>query len=99
MQQADDLRASQSAGRSTLGWVAAPGRDVQALISPAPSCTACPPQSFFLHPPIECTEGDVLACNIEVVRRKDNQRLMDVLVRHCVEGRPSSERTSAFHIE
>lgn len=63
-------------------------------------CTAPPtPQSFFLHPPIECAEGDVLACDIEVARRKDNQRLMDVLVRHRIEGRPGSERTSAFHIE
>ncbi|PRW56855.1 arginine N-methyltransferase [Chlorella sorokiniana] len=56
-------------------------------------------QSFFLHPPVECAEGDVLSCDIEVVRRKDNQRLMDVLVRHRVEGRAGSDRTSAFHIE
>lgn len=69
-----------------------PGRDRR---PPRPA----PPQSFFLHPPIECAEGDVLACNIEVARRKDNQRLMDVLVRHRIEGRPGSERTSAFHIE
>lgn len=31
-------------------------------------------QSFFLHPPVECAEADTLACEIEVVRRKDNQR-------------------------
>ena len=31
---------------------------------------------------MECAEGDVLACEIEVVRRKDNQRLMDVMVKH-----------------
>ena len=67
--------------------------------SPAAALLLPPPQSFFLHPPIECVEGDVLACDIEVVRRKDNQRLMDVLVRHRVEGRAGSERTSAFHIE
>lgn len=41
----------------------------------------------------------MLSCDIEVVRRKDNQRLMDVLVRHRVEGRAGSERISAFHIE
>lgn len=69
------------------------------LLTATPPPPAPPHQSFFLHPPIECAEGDVLACDIEVMRRKDNQRLMDVLVRHRVEGRPGSERTSAFHIE
>lgn len=58
-------------------------------------------QSFFLHPPIECTEGDVLACDIEVVRRKDNQRLMDVAIRHRLEGPRGSgkDRLTCFHIE
>lgn len=55
-------------------------------------------QSFFLHPPVECAEGDELACEIEVARRKDNQRLMDVMVRHRIEGR-GKDRISCFHIE
>ncbi|KAL4445413.1 hypothetical protein ABPG77_011238 [Micractinium sp. CCAP 211/92] len=58
-------------------------------------------QSFFLHPPIECAEGDVLACDIEVVRRKDNQRLMDVAIRHRLEGPRGTgkDRLTCFHIE
>lgn len=56
------------------------------------------PQSFFLHPPVDCAEGDVLAVEIDVVRRKDNQRLMDVKIQHRVEGKGKA-RTSCFHIE
>ena len=40
----------------------------------------------------------MLACEIEVVRRKDNQRLMDVMVKHHIEGR-GKDRISCFHIE
>ena len=67
-------------------------------------CLSLPPppspplQSFFLHPPVECAEGDKLPCDIEVARRNDNQRLMDVMIRHRIEGR-SKDRVSCFHIE
>jgi hypothetical protein len=40
----------------------------------------------------------VLAVEIDVVRRKDNQRLMDVKIQHRVEGKGKA-RTSCFHIE
>eukprot|EP00887_Chlorella_sp_A99_P001900 scaffold18.g1900.t1 len=61
-------------------------------------------QSFLLHPPVECAAGDSLKCEIEVSRRADNQRLMDVRFRHRLVG-PSpaalaaGERVSAFRIE
>ena len=47
---------------------------------------------------MDCAEGDRVACDIEVARRKDNQRLMDVMFKHRIDGR-GSERTTCFHIE
>lgn len=74
--------------------------DVTLSTAPDPTgATHWGQQSFFLHPPVECAEGDTIACSIEVVRRTDNQRLMDVAIRHQVEGRAGGERLSCFHIE
>lgn len=77
--------------RSPL-WVLPP-------LTPSLPALPLPAQSFFLHPPVECAEGDELSCDIEVVRRRDNQRLMDVMIRHRVEGREAKDRVSCFHIE
>lgn len=43
----------------------------------------------------------MLACDIEVARRKDNQRLMDVAIRHRLEGPRGTgkDRLTCFHIE
>ncbi|KAI3428836.1 hypothetical protein D9Q98_007653 [Chlorella vulgaris] len=73
----------------------------EVVLSTAPDPTGAThwgQQSFFLHPPVDCAEGDVLAVEIDVVRRKDNQRLMDVKIQHRVEGKGKA-RTSCFHIE
>ena len=35
----------------------------------------------------------------KVSRRKDNQRLMEVMVKHRIEGREGKGRVSCFHIE
>lgn len=39
---------------------------------------------FFLHPTVPACAGDSLECQIEVVRRKDNQRLLAVKLQHKV---------------
>ncbi|CAG9460576.1 unnamed protein product [Pedinophyceae sp. YPF-701] len=43
-------------------------------------------QVFLCHPPIKAMMGDRIDCDIEVVRRKDNQRLMEVAVAYQVNG-------------
>ncbi len=44
-------------------------------------------QSFYLHPPVDCAPGDVLRCSINVQRRKDNHRLLEVEMGVQVEGK------------
>ncbi len=43
-------------------------------------------QTFPLHPAIDCAPGDKLKSSIEVSRRTDNQRLLNVSVGVQVEG-------------
>ncbi|GAB4816191.1 hypothetical protein N2152v2_003237 [Parachlorella kessleri] len=76
--------------------------DCDVTLSTAPDPTGAThwgQQSFFLHPPVEVRSGDSLACEIEVVRRRDNHRLMEVTIKHKVVGKSGSERTSRFKIE
>jgi hypothetical protein len=76
--------------------------------SPSPTRTAGAThwgqQSFFLAPPVECAAGDSLECEVEITRRQDNHRLMQVVVKHQVVGesvaaRQSVQRTSRFVVE
>jgi protein arginine N-methyltransferase 1 len=62
-------------------------------------------QCFFLNPAIECAANDRLRCTIDVVRKKDNHRLLNVMLQVKTEGNstygeaPHSARTFKFHIE
>ncbi|KAK9805341.1 hypothetical protein WJX73_003869 [Symbiochloris irregularis] len=81
--------------------------DFDVLLSTAPDPTGCThwgQQTFPLHPTVECTRGDQVVGDITVVRRKDNHRLMEVHIRHTVEGASlvalqSPQRDSHYHIE
>lgn len=60
--------------------------------------------SFFVHPPIQCDQGDKLVCSITISRKKENHRLMNVNLKCRVEplpgsGRTGEERNLDFHIE
>ena len=61
-------------------------------------------QVFYLLPPVECGAGDKIEGEIEVVRRLDNHRLMEVTIKHKVVGASAAaaaavERVSKFNIE
>jgi hypothetical protein len=55
-------------------------------------------QSFFLHPPIDYEPGDKLACEMEVVRRSDNHRLMAVQVSHTLQPAAAEAPQRAQHV-
>lgn len=38
-------------------------------------------QSFFLQPPLRCAAGDRVDCELELTRRRDNQRLLEVAIK------------------
>ncbi|CAD7696953.1 unnamed protein product [Ostreobium quekettii] len=38
--------------------------------------------SFFIHPPIDCGQGDKLRCRVCITRKQENHRLMNVSL-HC----------------
>ena len=81
--------------------------DIEVTLSTAPDpqgATHWGQQCFFLNPAIECAAGDKIECTVEIMRRRDNQRLMDVTFTHKVTGssaaaRNAVARTSKFHIE
>ena len=81
--------------------------DVEILLSTAPDPTGAThwgQQSFTVWPAVECAPGDRIECQIDVSRRKDNHRLMDVQLKHQVKG-PSAlaqnapARVSNYRIE
>ncbi|KAJ7299895.1 hypothetical protein O6H91_10G013300 [Diphasiastrum complanatum] len=59
-------------------------------------------QVFVIHPSFDIQDGDVLQGSMEIVRSKQNHRLMDVTITHEVqksEGSASPPVTSFFYIE
>ncbi|CAK0783778.1 hypothetical protein CVIRNUC_006978 [Coccomyxa viridis] len=61
-------------------------------------------QTFCLHPPIDCAPGDAVEGSIRITRKKENHRLMQVIIDHKVTGssliaQASPQRTSLYHIE
>lgn len=79
------------------------GRDAA---SPAPwaapaGATHWGQQVFYLVPGVECAAGDKIEGEIEIVRRRDNHRLMEVTMTHKRAGGAAgaAERVSKFNIE
>ena len=81
--------------------------DVEILLSTAPDPTGAThwgQQSFTVWPAVDCAPGDRIECQIDISRRKDNHRLMDVQLKHQVKG-PSAlaqnapARVSNYRIE
>jgi len=63
-------------------------------------------QCFLLHPPVEPLDGEVVEGGIKIVRRKDNQRLMNVEISHKIKRRgdvlvatEGASQTNLFHME
>ena len=81
--------------------------DVEMLLSTAPDPTGAThwgQQSFTVWPAVDCSPGDYIDCTINVSRRKDNHRLMDVQLQHHVKGpsvvaQQASSRLSHYRIE
>lgn len=80
---------------------------VQVVLSTAPDATGAThwgQQIFFLQPAIACAPNDWVKCDLDISRKKENHRLMKVIVKHIVEGKSSYaanavEQTSHFSIE
>lgn len=81
--------------------------DVEILLSTAPDPTGAThwgQQSFTVWPSVDCAPGDRVECQIDISRRKENHRLMDVQLKHQVKG-PSAlaqnapARISNYRIE
>ncbi len=76
--------------------------DVEILLSTAPDPTGAThwgQQSFTVWPAVQCASGDSIECHIDVSRRKDNHRLMDVQLQHQVKGQNAPARVSNYRIE
>jgi protein arginine N-methyltransferase 1 len=63
-------------------------------------------QSFFLQPSLQVSAGDKIVCELEMRRRKENHRLLEVHLKHRIENEESKnnvvkapERVSHFIIE
>uniref|UniRef100_A0A6B2L7G5 type I protein arginine methyltransferase n=1 Tax=Arcella intermedia TaxID=1963864 RepID=A0A6B2L7G5_9EUKA len=62
-------------------------------------------QCFFLHPPVDLHDADTVEGTINIVRRKDNQRLMNVEIAHALKKNgvklkaPGSEQNNLYHME
>ena len=62
-------------------------------------------QTFYLHPPVDCAANDRLRCTIDLSRKKDNHRLLNVKLGVKVEGNSiyaehsTTPRNFNFHIE
>mmetsp|Transcript_16149 Transcript_16149/g.44989 ORF Transcript_16149/g.44989 Transcript_16149/m.44989 type:complete len:444 (+) Transcript_16149:225-1556(+) len=81
--------------------------DEQVLLTTAPDATGAThwgQQTFFLNPPLECGAGDSIRMTIEINRKKENHRLMSVLVKYKLQGtsqaaKMATEVSRHFHIE
>lgn len=81
--------------------------DCEVVLSTAPDATGAThwgQQIFFLQPAIACAPNDWITCELDIQRKKENHRLMKVVIKHTVEGRSSyaanaQQRTSQFSIE
>lgn len=61
--------------------------DVRLTTAPDPTgATHWGQQTFCVHPPIDAAPGDRLKCRIEVLRKKDNHRLLEVKLTVRLEG-------------
>jgi len=62
-------------------------------------------QCFLLHPPVDPVDGDTIEGSIVIVRRKENQRLMNVEISHKIKKRndlvstSGGSQTNLFHME
>jgi protein arginine N-methyltransferase 1 len=63
--------------------------DSEVVLTTAPDPTGAThwgQQSFYVNPAIDCAPGDSLRCGVNVTRRSDNQRLLNVGLSVRVEG-------------
>ena len=63
--------------------------DNEVRLSTAPDPTGAThwgQQTFYLHPPVDCAANDRLRCTIDLSRKKDNHRLLNVKLGVKVEG-------------
>eukprot|EP01123_Difflugia_compressa_P013517 TRINITY_DN630_c0_g1_i2.p1 TRINITY_DN630_c0_g1~~TRINITY_DN630_c0_g1_i2.p1 ORF type:complete len:409 (-),score=83.00 TRINITY_DN630_c0_g1_i2:27-1196(-) len=62
-------------------------------------------QCFFFHPPVDPIDSDIIEGRINIVRRKDNQRLMNVEISHKVKKNNQIAKTvgavqnNQFHMD
>ncbi|KAG7672538.1 hypothetical protein Ndes2526B_g08945 [Nannochloris sp. 'desiccata'] len=64
-------------------------------------------QSFFLQPSLQVAAGDKIVCELQMRRRKENHRLLEVHLKHTIENKDATkgsvvkapERVSHFIIE
>jgi len=60
-------------------------------------------QCFLLHPPTRVKKDDVIEGNIKIVRRKDNQRLLNIQITHTViwskDGAPRRAQTNTYQMD
>jgi len=60
-------------------------------------------QCFLLHPPHRVKKDDVIEGNIKVVRRKDNQRLLNIQITHTIiwskDGAPRRAQTNTYQMD
>lgn len=58
-------------------------------------------QIFQVHPSISCSPGDRINCDFEMVRRKDNHRLLEIKMKYQMihESNESQEFTARYVIE
>ena len=78
--------------------------DFPVTLSTAPDPTGAThwgQQSFLLNPPVDCKAGDVIVCELDMQRRKDNHRLLQITLDHHVDrdGTALGQRVSKFLIE
>lgn len=75
--------------------------DVEILLSTAPDPTGAThwgQQSFTVWPAVDCPSGDHIDCQINISRRRDNHRLMDVQLKHQVQGPSTLAQTSPARV-
>lgn len=58
-------------------------------------------QIFQVHPSISCSPGDKINCDFEMVRRKDNHRLLEIKMKYQMihDSNESQEFTARYVIE
>jgi len=66
------------------------------------TCTHWGQQVFYLHPAVEAKDGDVLEGTVQVVRNKENHRLLDIgmeLTHAPKDGEGGPKRQLAWHLD